>query len=169
MCSCLLSVSFGLRLVLEFCCFRKALQCMLLQHLADKGEYESLSIDATMRCTLSILGQTRPHHIRPGAAFAPEECKRRVLTVRGRTGAVVAMEAMPREDVPAYIDVFQSTVPRSACSTVHYISTDNPSNLMWEATRCSGHLTLLILFFPLLFSFTRNVYVALMSNMNKAE
>jgi hypothetical protein len=42
------------------------------------------------------------------------------------------MEAMPREDVQAYIDVFRSTVPLSAYNTVHYISTDNPSNLMWQ-------------------------------------
>ncbi len=159
MCSCMLSVSFGNRLVLEFGCFRKALRCMLLQHLADKGEYESLSIDATMRCTLSILGQTRPHHIRPGAAFAPEECKRRVLTVRGRTGAVVAMEAMPREDVKAYMDVFRSTVPRSACSTVHYISTDNPSNLMWVSMRCSTNVTLSVPTLLIMFSVVKIMMV----------
>jgi hypothetical protein len=125
---------------------------VLLQHLADNDEYQSLSIDATMRCTLSILGQTRPHHSRPGAAFAPEDCKRRVLTVRGRTGAVVAMEAMPREDVQTYIDVFRSTVPLSAYNTVHYISTDNPSNLMWESMRCSTNLTLSVLTLLILFS-----------------
>lgn len=125
---------------------------VLLQHLADNDEYQSLSIDATMRCTLSILGQTRPHHSRPGAAFAPEDCKRRVMTVRGRTGAVVAMEAMPREDVQTYIDVFRSTVPLSAYNTVQYIATDNPSNLMWESMRCSTNLTLSVLTLLILFS-----------------
>jgi hypothetical protein len=153
---------------MEFGCVRKALRVKLLQHLADTDEYQSLSIDATMRCTLSIIGQTRPRHSNPGAAFAPDDCKRRVLTIRGRTGAVVAMQAMPREDVATYIDVFLNTVPASACSTVHYICTDNPSNLMWESTRCFGNLTLLILTLLLLFSFNRNVYLALMSNVNKA-
>jgi hypothetical protein len=153
---------------MEFGCVRKAQRVSLLQHLADTDEYQSLSIDATMRCTLSITGQTRPRHAHPGAAFAPDDCKRRVLTIRGRTGAVVAMQAMPREDVPTYIDVFIATVPASACSTVQFICTDNPSNLMWESTRCSGNLTLLILTLLLLFSFTRNVYVALMSNVIKA-
>ncbi len=112
---------------------------MIVQHLAVNGEYQSFPIDATMRCTLSILpGRTTTDP-------APDDCKRRVLTARGRTGAVVAMEAMPREDVQTYIDVFRSTGPTSACNTVEYISTDNPSNLMWESMRCLTNLTLSVM------------------------
>jgi hypothetical protein len=166
-CILMLPFLFGNRLIMEFGCVRQALRVRLLQHLADSDEYQSLSIDATMRCTLSVAGQTRPRQIHPGAAFAADDCKRRVLTVKGRTGAVLAMEAMSREDVQTYIDVFLATVPVDAFSTVHYIATDNPSNLLWESTRCFDNLTLFILTLLLLFSFDRNEYLALMSNMNK--
>lgn len=50
------------------------------------------------RCTLSIVGQQ--HRSRPGEdAFDREDCVRRVLTVRGRTGCVLELEPLPADDI----------------------------------------------------------------------
>ena len=50
------------------------------------------------RCTLSIVGQQ--NRSRPGEdAFDREDCVRRVLTVRGRTGCVLELEPLPADDI----------------------------------------------------------------------
>lgn len=65
----------------------KDLVTSLLQELVRHQEYESLSIDATMRACLSITGQTHPRKGPAENAFAREDCLRRLITIVGRTGA----------------------------------------------------------------------------------
>ena len=55
----------------------------------DRREFLSLSVDATLRCCMPVLGQASyraPAEERRLAAFPDEDSWRRVLTVRGRTG-----------------------------------------------------------------------------------
>ncbi|CAJ1423131.1 unnamed protein product, partial [Effrenium voratum] len=86
----------------------------LLDEAAENQEFQCLSIDGTFRVCLSIMGQAKfnePKSSRENAAFQDKESLRRVLTVRGRSGAVLAMSAVPGEssdDIEA--DVLQGLI-----------------------------------------------------------
>ena len=82
----------------------EGLRQRLLIELVEHEEFECLSIDATLRCCMSIMGQA--HHraskqARMDAPLDDSHSVRRVLTVLGRTGAVVAMLPIPEENVDA--------------------------------------------------------------------
>lgn len=87
----------------------------LLSSLEHNDEFMSLSIDCTL---MSIQGQAshRPSSaVRNAACFDDAHSLRRVLTIRGRTGAVVAMHLIPREDsdqVAEAMDTLFVRVPR---------------------------------------------------------
>ncbi len=118
----------------------------LQKRLVDATEFEYLSVDATMRCCLSVLGQPHPRSTSTQAAFPSEDCKRRVLTVRGRTNAVLVMAPVHKEDVESYVRALSDQVSEAAKALLH-IACDNPSKKMWVAMsdifphrhRSSGH------------------------------
>ena len=77
----------------------------LQQEMFDHEEFESISIDATLRVCLRLHGQASyraPAIIRAHAPVNDENSLRKLLTVKGRTGAVVFMEAI-REERADYI------------------------------------------------------------------
>ncbi|CAE6926624.1 ABCB1 [Symbiodinium sp. CCMP2592] len=66
----------------------------------DSREFEYVSIDATIKCCMSVMGQASYKASaaqRIAAVFNDDNSYRRVLTARGRTGAVLAMIAMSSE------------------------------------------------------------------------
>ena len=84
-------------------CQRKLLsQC--LQH----NEFRHLAMDATVRLAMRIKGQASyrtPKEVRESYPAGDAEAKRRVLTLRGRTGAVLAMKPIktePAEDIKGF-------------------------------------------------------------------
>ena len=113
----------------------KALRESLLAELARREEFESLSVDATMRVALTILGQEHPRCSSGNEAFSSQDCLRRVLTVRGRTGAVVAMVPIPRETAGTYAEALANCIPTSSRELVRFIATDDPSPLLWTSMR----------------------------------
>ena len=71
--------------------------------LLRQKEFQYISMDATMKCCMSILGQESwraSSAKRNAAAFDDEHALRKVLTVRGRTGAVLGMMAISSEKAP---------------------------------------------------------------------
>jgi len=112
-----------------------SLMTSLKAELVQHGEYESLSVDATMRATLSILGQPHPRSSGEQSAFPAKDRLTRILTVRGRTNAVLAMSPMPRENVDAYTQVVSDSIPPGVHGQVRFLATDDPSPSMWTGLK----------------------------------
>ena len=110
----------------------EVLTANLIRELADYEELESLSVDATMRVTMSIMGQSHIRDRQTGDAFHRQDCMRRLITVIGRTGAVIAMQPTERENTDTYRDVLSACIPGSALGHVRFIATDDPSPVMWR-------------------------------------
>ena len=93
-------------------------------------EFMSLSVDATLKVCMTVQGQASYRAsaaVRNAACFDDGSSLRRVLTVRGRTGAVVAMVPVPGEDAPNVRKAFSDEFSYQALSQVRYIATDCPS------------------------------------------
>ena len=136
----------------------------LLTECVSHGEMECISIDATMRCCMPILGQSRlkaTAEERAQAAFAEEEsyrrdacvhlhshskfvlclkfgrvdtyiyiyirCATKVITVRGRTNAVLLMKASAGEDADTVCFVLSQALTAAALAQIQFVTVDNPS------------------------------------------
>ncbi len=72
----------------------------LLAECEANTEFDFLSVDATVKCTLSLLGQGNyrtSRELRQTFATPDDESIYKVLSVRGRTGAVLALEPLRSE------------------------------------------------------------------------
>ena len=82
---------------------RVLLEDEMLQHT----EFQSISIDATLRICLRLQGQASyraPATIRAQAPFDDEHSFRKLFTVRGRTGDVLLMEAIRDERADCIVE-----------------------------------------------------------------
>lgn len=83
-----------------------AVRALEEQAMKDFFRWEELlcvSIDATMKCCLPVLGQApwrASAATRAQAAFDDASSLRRVLTMRGRTGAVAIVKPIAGENAP---------------------------------------------------------------------
>ncbi|CAE7205271.1 unnamed protein product [Symbiodinium sp. CCMP2592] len=91
----------------------------LIAECVQHKEMRCLSIDATMRCCMPLLGQAR-------IKASPIE-RAEVITVRGRTNAVVVMRAAQAEDSDTAAYLLAETLPAAALGQIMYVSVDNPS------------------------------------------
>ena len=101
-------------------------------------EYESISLDATLKVCLAIKGQAHyrcSQAERQQAAFGDSESLRRVLTARGRTGAVLLMTAISSESAPDLAAALNSQWVPQAKQQVKFVATDSPSPLLWNSLR----------------------------------
>jgi hypothetical protein len=99
--------------------------------LETHEEYIAISIDATMRSCMSILGQA--HHrasreIKAQSAIGEKDSLKRVITVRGRTGAVLLMLAVKSDNAEETALAISENFSITACGQVKYIAVDNPSS-----------------------------------------
>ena len=94
----------------------------------------SLSIDATLKICMTVQGQASYRSsaaVRNAACFGDGEALRRVLTIRGRSGAVVLMVPVPSEDAQTIATVMAEQLSPTALAQVKYIATDSPSNKLF--------------------------------------
>ncbi len=94
------------------------------------GELECISMDATLRCCMPILGQASYRAsaaTRAAACVDDSESKRRVLTVRGRTSAVFGLWPVPEEDARSVHQAVVAGMPLDHRTKVKHLATDNPS------------------------------------------
>lgn len=76
------------------------LRSSVMAECVSRGAFIAISIDGAYRVCLSIMGQlpfNMKKESRNKAAFKDQDSIRRVITVRGKTGAVVAMFGAPGE------------------------------------------------------------------------
>ncbi|CAE7810987.1 unnamed protein product [Symbiodinium sp. CCMP2592] len=107
----------------------------LLQECIASEEFQCISIDATMRCCLPIMGQARiksSAEERAEAAFTENLSLRRVFTVRGRTSAVLLMRAARSEDAETACRLLAEEFPASALQQVAFVAADNPSRKLYS-------------------------------------
>ena len=106
--------------------------------LRSDSEFLCISIDATLKVAMSIKGQASYRSsasVRNQACFGDDEALRRVLTVRGRTGAVLAMQLIKGEDAPEVAFALQSALSEMARAQVRYVMSDSPSLKLLQALK----------------------------------
>ena len=70
--------------------------------------------------------------VRDAACFGDNEALRRVLTIRGRTGAVLAIKLIKSEEATEIAQCLEEVMSVSARNQVHYLATDSPSHKLMQ-------------------------------------
>lgn len=116
----------------------RALQRTMLAGCVAHEEYKVISIDGTFRVCLSVLGQ-EPFNagkaVREEAPFHGRESVNRVITARGRTGAVLAMFPAPGEGSEDIKLGLKKYLGIEALQQVMYAVTDAPSHKLFAALK----------------------------------
>ena len=102
----------------------------LMRKLQGLGEFERLSIDGTAKVCLRTLGQRRC--AAPIAQVSEPSLDRRVLTVRGSSGAVLALSLIREEAADQMAETFARKLSMNQRACVVFIATDAPSRHMWS-------------------------------------
>ena len=101
---------------------------------ADR-EWLYLSMDATLKLCMKIKGQEsyrRPKKARNSAPFGDDVAWRRLLTVRGRSGAVLLMHPLRSEKSEFVADALRESFSESQLAMVEYVSSDMPSSKFFQ-------------------------------------
>lgn len=108
----------------------------LVQEAVTHGEYTYLSIDGTFRVCLSLLGQakfTASQEERDAQPFSDQESFYRVISVRGRSGAVLALQPSRSESAEELAQVLRLALPQEALVQTRHLASDNPSAKLFAA------------------------------------
>ncbi len=96
-------------------------------------EYLHCSMDASIRCLMRVRGQANyrsPAAIRDAAPIPDSDAKRRVLTIRGRTGACLAMGLVTGEGADDIAEWLQLNVSPEALAQITAMASDQPSRYL---------------------------------------
>ena len=103
---------------------------VMTAHLEAEHEWTYISLDATLKICLKLKGQTSYRasaSARNDAPFGDQLAWRRLLTVRGRSGAVLLLQPLQTEKSEHVLEALQETFTERQLSCVEYIATDSPS------------------------------------------
>ena len=111
----------------------------LLHECTSHGEFTYLSVDGTVKCTMPLLGQARPggksRCVKEPLFISPGEAIHTVVTVRGRSGAVVGFWPLLSEKAENLQDAFLRNLPQTALVQVECLATDAPSPHLFSVLR----------------------------------
>ncbi len=96
-------------------------------------EYLHCCMDASIRCVMRVRGQASyraPAAIRDAAAIPDVEAKRRVLTIRGRTGACLSMGSVAGEGADDIAEWLRLNVSADALAQIETMASDQPSRYL---------------------------------------
>ncbi len=116
----------------------RALCDRLEDELVQHVEYTSISIDATLRCTFPIMGQESYRASaarRAEGAFDDTDSLRRVLTARGRTGAVLCIRPVVAERADLVAAAPEEELATRGRAQTRFIFSDDPSPKLLHALR----------------------------------
>ncbi|CAE7517211.1 SEL1L2, partial [Symbiodinium sp. KB8] len=109
----------------------KKLSEHLLLECTSHSEFAYLSVDGTVKCTMPLRGQVRPggkrRRVKEPPFLSPEEAIHTIVTVRGRSGAVVGFWPLLSEKAEHLQEAFTRNLPRKALEQVECLATDAPS------------------------------------------
>eukprot|EP00439_Symbiodinium_sp_Y106_P073404 s1266_g13.t2 len=94
--------------------------------LMQQDEWHYISMDATLKLCMKLMGQASyrsPKHVRDDAPFGDELAWRRLLTVRGRTGAVLMMQPLQNESAEQIVDALVQHFSVEQLGSVVHIGT----------------------------------------------
>ena len=114
--------------------FNDRMSCMRAC-LKDHDEWHYISIDATVKLCLKLKGQASYRASkaeREAAPFGDDTAWRRILTVRGRTGAVLMMRPVPSEKTEAVVEALTQEFSEDELNLIRYVATDSPSSKFYS-------------------------------------
>ncbi|CAE7201041.1 Pol [Symbiodinium sp. CCMP2456] len=98
---------------------------------ADGPHYVNVS---AIGATLQVMGQApcrASKKVRDEAPFGDAVAWRRLLTVRGRTGAVLMMHPLQNESSEQIVEAMQQNFTEEQLQSVRYVGTDSPSEKLF--------------------------------------
>ena len=110
----------------------------LMAQCSEHGEFAYISIDGTVKCCLSLLGQATYRHSKAARAeqdVTDGEATYKVLTVRGRTSAVLMIAAIQSEAGHYVSLLLESKLTDGQREQVQHIACDNPSESLFLALK----------------------------------
>eukprot|EP00435_Cladocopium_sp_Y103_P017516 s1987_g4.t1 len=113
----------------------QSLRSSLVQALEHNAEYLCVSADATLKVCMTLKGQASYRakaEVRNSACFGDAEAFRRLLTVRGRTGAVLALVPIPSEKDEYVAQAFRSALSDNALNQIQFLCTDSPTFKLYK-------------------------------------
>ena len=114
----------------------KKLSEHLLLECTSHSEFAYLSVDGTVKCTMPLLGQVRPggkrRRVKEPLFLSPEEAIDTVVTVRGRSGAVVGFWPLLSEKAEHLQEAFKRNLPQTALEQVECLATEAPSSHLFS-------------------------------------
>ena len=102
------------------------------------NEWESISIDATYKLMLRVIGQSNyiaKRTTREQQAIADKDAKYCLFTVRGRTGLVAGLQPMRYENSRTVQLALQDIFDESKLATIKHVASDDPSIALLEHLR----------------------------------
>ena len=117
--------------------------------LMDQDEWHYISMDATLKLCMKLMGQASyraPQSVRNEAPFGDDVAWRRLLTIRGRTGAVLLMHPLQNESSEQVVDALVQNFSADQLRSVVHIGTDQPSEKLFSQLKeiCPSMRSLLL-------------------------
>ncbi|CAE7292816.1 unnamed protein product [Symbiodinium sp. CCMP2592] len=109
--------------------FRSKMEKMT-EFLVCGDEWHYISMDATLKLCMKVMGQASyraPKQVRDEAPFDDTVAWRRLLTIRGRTGAVLMMHFVQSESSEQIVEAMRQNFSVEQLNSVHHVGTDSPS------------------------------------------
>eukprot|EP00438_Fugacium_kawagutii_P034931 Skav206392 [mRNA] locus=scaffold834:641080:643152:- [translate_table: standard] len=111
--------------------------------LERNQEFVSISIDATLKVCTTVQGQASyraPLSERNAACFGDQASLRKILTIRGRSGAVLGMIPVMGEDAVTVAKVMSAEFSTTAVRQVKHVASDSPSTKLFRELKqvCSN-------------------------------
>ena len=97
------------------------------------NEMQIVTVDCSVKIALATMGQAKASAIKKNpasAAYSETDHRRRVLSIRGRTGAVLLMEPAREENVHDLSSTFLRCLKGVFRERVRYVCVDKPSRAM---------------------------------------
>ena len=106
--------------------------------LEDQVEWLYLSLDATLKVCMKLKGQEShraTEALRSAAPFGDDTAWRRLLTVRGRSGAVLLMTPLPSAASEHVVSALREAFSDAQLGMVQYVASDMPSPKFYAELR----------------------------------
>ena len=110
----------------------------IMTEFCRSKEFEYVSIDATIKCCMSVMGQESyraSREKRNQAPFDDETALRRVLSVRGRTGALLALIPVSSERAEEVCLALATHLPAEGLRQVQCVASDNATHKLYAELR----------------------------------
>ena len=105
--------------------------------LMRQNEWYYISIQTSYRA---------PKRVRDDAPFGDDVARRRLLTIRGRTGAVLMIHPLQSESAEHVVEAMTNNFSEAQLQTIRHIRTDSPSEKLAKQLKlaCPGLRSLML-------------------------